>query len=468
MSESNTPSGSNAPRPTAASADNGSTTGVTVTIGPPAIADARTGSWVARFPLLVAFWALSRVVMACIFMTDLCSYIRNDVLYYGTAVASSPVPLLDRMTNVLDEYPTPIVGFLQVINALAGGSTSTFVSVFVLVLCLADGFAVAALFFRESPRAGWVWAAAGLLLGPLLWFRLDLLPALAALGALHWMDRRPRLAGVMIALGAALKLWPALLIIPMMGRGRLARSRTLGFVVAGLVLGLGSLLTQGWARSASPLTYQGDRGLQIESVWATVPMVRRVISGDSGLTVFFSQYKAYEVSGPGVAGWIQVSDLLLVVMIVATVALGWLIGLRGVGLRGHRWAAPGEKDLGAIDWAIQLSLLAIICGVIVANKTLSPQYLMWLFPSLAIITARARGERQRRVVRRILAFAATSLALTPWVFPLGYSGLISSTPNAGVTWLLVLRNLGLVTLTAYSWFEAWRAAVRSGVFEPEL
>ncbi len=234
------------------------------------------------------------------------------------------------------------------------------------------------------------------------------------------------------------------------------------------MLGLGSLLTQGWARSASPLTYQGDRGLQIESVWATVPMVRRVISGDSGLTVFFSQYKAYEVSGPGVAGWIQVSDLLLVVMIVATVALGWLIGLRGVGLRGHRWAAPGEKDLGAIDWAIQLSLLAIICGVIVANKTLSPQYLMWLFPSLAIITARARGERQRRVVRRILAFAATSLALTPWVFPLGYSGLISSTPNAGVTWLLVLRNLGLVTLTAYSWFEAWRAAVRSGVFEPEL
>ena len=402
--------------------------------------------------------------MACIFLTSLANYIRNDVIYYGTSVAASPIPVFGDMSTVLTEYPTPVVGFLQIINVLAGGSTDVFVSVFVLVLCLGDGAACAALFFRESPRAGWVWAGAGMLLGPLLWFRLDLLPALAVLGALHWMERRPRLAGAMIAIGAALKLWPALLIIPMLGRGPRARARGLGFAALGLVLGVGSLLTQGWARSASPLTYQTDRGLQIESIWATVPMVQRLASDDSGLKIFFSQYKAYEVSGPGVSVWVQISDLAFIALILATLALGWLIAARGVGLPGHTGRKPRPDEQARIAWAIQLAILAIICGVIVANKTLSPQYLMWLFPSLAMICARTRSDGHRRIAWRLAALGALSIGLTPWVFPLGYSGLLSQTPNAGVTWLLVLRNLALVTLTAYSWFEAWRAAVRSGAF----
>ena len=50
------------------------------------------------------------------------------------------------------------------------------------------------------------------LIGPLSYLRFDMLPAVLAGGALLATRRKPWVTGALTGLGAAIKLWPALLI----------------------------------------------------------------------------------------------------------------------------------------------------------------------------------------------------------------------------------------------------------------
>ena len=56
------------------------------------------------------------------------------------------------------------------------------------------------------------WLLFVLLIGPLSYLRFDVLPAVLAGGALLAARRRPWVTGALTGLGAAIKLWPALLI----------------------------------------------------------------------------------------------------------------------------------------------------------------------------------------------------------------------------------------------------------------
>ena len=112
-----------------------------------------------------------------------------------------------------------------------------------------------------------------------------------------------------IAFGAALKLWPALLVLPLLGVGRRGTRVAAGFGITGGGLALASLLIGGWERLVSPLTWQSNRGLQIESVPATPLMWLRAASEGRGWTVGLSRYNAYEISGPGAQFALQVQRL---------------------------------------------------------------------------------------------------------------------------------------------------------------
>ena len=80
------------------------------------------------------------------------------------------------------------------------------------------------------------------------------------------------------------------------------------FVVVGFGLALISLIFGGWSRLISPLTWQSDRGLQIESIWATPLMLARALRPDQWI-VDISQYQAYEIFGPGVDAWVMISSI---------------------------------------------------------------------------------------------------------------------------------------------------------------
>ena len=142
------------------------------------------------------------------------------------------------------------------------------------------------------------WLLFVFLLGSLSYLRFDLIPAVLAGGALLAARRRPALTGALTGLGAAIKLWPALLIAAFLSYRPDRKPAGIAFVVVGFGLAAVSLLAGGWARLVSPLTWQSGRGLQIESIWATPLMVARAAAPQRWV-VDISDYQAYEIFGPG-------------------------------------------------------------------------------------------------------------------------------------------------------------------------
>jgi hypothetical protein len=204
------------------------------------------------------------------------------------------------------------------------------------------------------------------------------------------------------------------------------------------------LLAGGWARLLSPLTWQSDRGLQIESVWATPVMVARALSPGAWL-VDISRYQAYEVFGPAVG-------LLLAVSTVATVlGLGVIVALL---VRAHRDPEPSAVAVGLV-------ILATVAVMTVTNKTLSPQYLLWLGgPMAALLLLRARdGEREQREVGRLAGQLLLLALLTQLVYPLLYDGLLGRQGHGMVvvaTLVTAARNVFLVVFTVEACRLAWR------------
>lgn len=403
-----------------------------------------------------AAWLLSRALMAWQFYQHE-QHISFDLRYYYWQLTNA------GLDDGLVEYPPPVAVLLEVVRQFFGGSEATYVWAVALLMAALDGVAAVWLWRSHSRRSAIYWATFTFLVGPLIWFRIDLLPAVAVLAALVWLTRRPMAAGAAVAVGAATKLWPALLIVPMVGLTRTAKRRTVGFLVAGGALGLASLFFFGWNRSTSALTWQSDRGLQIESIAATIPMLRHAFGSPGRYYTELSAHNAWEIYGPQVEFWQATTDVALVVAVLLTLVLGWLIALNGAGLPGRRLSSAAEEVSPLLRTrAMVLAQLAIICTVIVANKTFSPQYVIWLAGPLAVLINVPAPKHERSVNRTLAILGLATALLTHLVFPLNYYGLISQVPAAGATLLLGGRNLLMLVFTGASSVYAIRSALAVG------
>lgn len=392
------------------------------------------------------------------------SFIIFDVNYYYSQIDSA----VKTGQEALIEYPAPIQWLLTVFRLLAGQSEQTFVVIFVAFIATLDAVATWLVWTHFSRLIASYWIVFIFLIGSLVWFRIDLIPALAVLLALLWLSSpthrgRPWRSGAAIAIGAATKLWPAMLIFPMLGLARPARRRGLGFLITGVGFGLASLLLAGPARSASPLAWQSERGLQIESLPATLLMWRRTFVDPASYQVKLTQYNAWEIFGPGTQRWLQIGDVAMIAVFVLVGLLGWLIALGGVGLPGHSLAAARDAEATPEHTrAVVLALIAIIMAVLVANKTFSPQYVIWLAGPMAVLIVLPGHLHQRLVNVTLAVLGLITAALTHLIFPLNYGGLLSSIPDPAVTVLLVARNLLVLALTLLSAALAIHAGLRVG------
>lgn len=408
-------------------------------VAPPAV-DARR-SPVGDLPLR---WVVVVVVVARILIAANWVWLQDlglgDVPYYFDRAGM----LADLGVGVtLREYPTPLAGLLFLPWLLGGGHEGPYLFWFVTLVLVAD-VALCVLLWRSGlPGRGWaiaVWSAIGALLGPLIWLRVDLFPAMLVGAGALFVVTRPGVAGVLLALGAGLKLWPGVLAGFLVDRRVLRRGswRTpvLAFAGTGVLIVVLSVVAGGWDRLVSPLTWQSDRGLQIESVPATALMALR--AGDPNTwAVHMSQYQAFELFGPGVAEALVVSDVLTVVGVL----VGALILVRS-------WLAPAADRFARTE-TVAIGMLAAISLLIVTNKTLSPQYVIWLAGPLAVLVA-LRGFRVRRT-RRLVALVGLVAGLTHLVYPVWYGHLNGMDPDPVgtplVTAALIARNLLLVVLT---------------------
>ena len=401
----------------------------------------KTGLWV------IAVWLITRAVMVLLAIT-IEQVATGDVNYYWRKI--------DALGNVglaqtLNEYPTPVVWLLAIPYALGIGSQTGYLIAFMALMMVLDAAFTFVLYRSAGSRsdpAVLFWIFFVFLIGPLSYLRFDLIPAVLAGLSLLVARRQPWLTGALTGVGAAIKLWPALLIAPFASYRRGRRGTLIGFLVAGVGLAVVSLVTGGPKRLFSPLTWQSDRGLQIESIWGTPLMLLRMLDPGTWV-VAMSRYQAFEVFGPGVGTWLVISNLSMLLGVGVMIALY---------VRILRLPEPSTGVTGLV-------VLATVAIMIIANKTLSPQYLLWLGgPLAAVLIMRARDDQGRLTVYARLAVQALALALlTHLVYPLTYFGLYGDRHGAlfvTSTSLLVLRNLGLLVFTIALVATAWRATRR--------
>lgn len=405
--------------------------------------------WALRRHAVAISWLLTRAFTVLVLIA-LEHTIVNDVRYYAAGLAEigpwSPV------SAVLREYPTPVLGLLEIPWLVSFGRIETYVVLFVAAMLLLD-----ACYTWLLVRSGYgerrggpartavtLWLIAGPALGPIALTRFDVLPGMCAGAAVLYVLSRPRLAGALVTIGAAVKLWPALLL-PALLTARSTRWRVFaGALGCGVLILVGSLLAGGWERLLSPLDYQTDRGLQVESV-AALPLMLVWSVAHGPWQITFSRFITSEISGPG-------DRVMLALVTVATVAaLGLMVWLWWRGMRVGRRITPTT-----IGWL----MLASTALFIVTNKVFSPQYLLWLTPvAVATVACSSRGDVGARRFTVLLVLVGL---VTQVIYPNTYVLVTEmSWANPIGVGLLLVRDLGLLALTWYACRRAWLGTARA-------
>lgn len=404
---------------------------------------------------LLFFWFLTRILIFVIWVVFSPSA-QGDVLYYYQGINSLFTGTDPSL--VMREYPTPVLWMLAVFWLTGFGTKTGYVISFIFSMVALDALFSISLWHtakRLAPHAVVAWIVFVLCCGPTIYMRFDLVTSVFAGWCLLFLLRRhTAIAGCLAAVGASVKLWPALLWPALCGgHWRQKLKATYSFALTGIIVVAVSLLWAGWDRLVSPLSWQSGRGLQVESVWATVPMLLRAL-GIGDYAVLISRYQAFEVYGTTVSFWTSAASIAFVVgVLLVCVCYGlWL-------LRGH----------GHMMEASYFMLLVILV-MIVTNKTFSPQYAFWLggplCASFAIMGARAPGSPSYVIDRRrlwiITAMTITMTAATGIVYPIGYGPLVrdggfSSIFRLPVTLVLVSRNVLIVALLAVILYWIFKA-----------
>ena len=222
------------------------------------------------------------------------------------------------------------------------------------------------------------------------------------------------LAYASLGFGAAAKLVPALATLPLaLVRRGAARGYAIFFGVLALFFAPALLL--GGERFFESFAYHAERGLQVESLAASI-LIK--IGWVEGITF---RYGAFEAQGRGVELASSLSlPLTALLLLVTTFVM-------------YRARRSGRLDISEFPrYAAALILAFMVC-----SKVLSPQYLIWLLPLLPLS---APGLAGLGISGLFLAACWT----TTQVFPLHYGDLLELTPPGPD--LLLARNFLLVLI----------------------
>ncbi|WP_022881623.1 glycosyltransferase 87 family protein [Gryllotalpicola ginsengisoli] len=343
--------------------------------------------------------------------------------------------------GITQAWVYPVLALVPMLLPLLGGHDGYGALWLVLVTAL-DAAAFALLTAQptvQRAKAAWYWLACIAALGPVALGRLDIISvALAVMGVVA-LATRPALAGVLLALGAWVKFWPAAivaaLVIAVKERWRVlvgALAATAAIVVADAALG-------GAHQVFSFIGQQAGRGLQIESPFAT-SLLWAVRAGVPHARIYYDTgIYTYQVEGPGAAVLAKAADWGMGLAVAATALLGLRAALR-----------KAEPRLAAA--LLALGFTAAFCAF---DKVGSPQYQSWFaVPVMMGLLVAARRFRAPAVM--VLVMTALSQVIYPW----NYGAL-----TGAHTWMLLVigvRNLLEIALFAWALVALWKAGSRRG------
>ncbi|GGT31142.1 glycosyltransferase family 87 protein [Streptomyces atratus] len=392
-----------------------------------------TGSTGAR--LAAAVWVLTRVaLLLCVTKVitlpgpDVTSDV--SVIYHGWSevLKTGTYP----QSDVTWQYP-PLAALAILSPALL--PFLDYASAFFVLAFLCDALVLGLLLYAGH-RTGrwtagaWVWVAGVPLLGTTAYARYDVMVAAVAVAALLAGIRHPRVLGVLAAVGALLKVWPALILA---GTARGPQTRRAWSAAAVAAAGLLVVCTVAMPGALAFLGFQRDRGTEVESLGALVFHVWRQFGWQGRVEL---HYGSMEFLGPHVP---LVSTLALGLSVVA---FGWLLVWR----------------LRACDFRVNTPADAAFTAVLLfttTSRVISPQYMLWLVGLAAVCLVFRDSRMGLPAVLVLLATGVTQLE-----FPLGFVHVVTSDAT-GVT-LMFLRNGLLVAATLIAGRRLWRQTVSGG------
>src|SRR5215469_614200 len=371
-----------------------------------------------------ALWAVWLVSRAILYLVATSPHMGGDVgiyqHWYACCLSHGAFPDRDPMW----QYPPGAALAFWLPGHLPGGYLTGFV-----VLAIGCDLAITFMLCSRARRGGslagaWYWVCAVPLLGTITVTRFDVVSVALAVAALC-VAGNGDVRGVLIGAGAAVKVWP-LMLLAGTAPGQWRRTLTATVLVLDVVCVIFAPAT------VSFLTHQAARGVEVESIAATPLMIWR-LAGWPGTAVY--RFGAMQLTGWPV-GIVEDACRLGLVLAVAAV-LGWRL-----------FVAAGRAKWRP-EFATDVPLAATLLFLVV-SPVLSAQYLIWVTGLAAVCLATDRTT-QRPVALAVLAAAA----LTQVVFPIGWTSLLSE--SVAATIVLVARNTLLVAAAILSCQRILRA-----------
>jgi glycosyl transferase family 87 len=333
------------------------------------------------------------------------------------------------------EYPPGVLPFM----ALPG--TGTVYELQFVALAIAADFTIAKLLWRSGPRGigSWFWLVLPIVLGPVMWARLDIFVAAALIGfVVAVREARWRTAAVCLAGATLLKLWPIVVLIVVWRLIPPTSRRTVAAWTVGVVTTVTvPVIAYGGGHGLLwMLRYQGARGLEIESVWAWPVIVAhslgaaiRPLPGHGGLEV--------PVSG----------TVSLAITLVLPLALA--------GVTAYVWHDRGRR------LTVGRATLLTAAVVLICSKVLSPQYVIWAC-ALTVIVIDESPTRDIRAHTRLVIATLLLAATTQAVYPFSFFALYFATP-----WGVLAASLHAVATLVWAGAVIQYTTTASGVDIPE-
>lgn len=340
----------------------------------------------------------SRFLIVAVGLWDLPFYPQGPLAFDDLDVYARWLPTLtagELPGDDMWQYP-PLAAFFFLLGTIGSDPQTA-----LLVAILAVDLILTVVLARFELRAGWFWLGCGLLIGPVLVSRFDVVPTLfavlAVLAAVRARTRWPARVGAWAAVGVAMKVWPVL-VLAIVPRARVLPAAAAFVAVFAALVGGAALVFDGLTGF---LGGQGSRGLQVESAGALPFLVANVFS--HGVDMEY-RYGAMEVAADG-AG--------LAAVVVTVVAVLGLLWVAVVWWRGRLARVP------APDVAF-----TVVAFSVMVSRVFSPQYSIWLL-GLGVLCWVTPGS----LVRGPVALVAVAAAITQILYPSGYGLMLAGDPG---------------------------------------
>lgn len=251
-----------------------------------------------------------------------------------------------------------------------------------------------------------------LAVGPIIVVRFDLLPAALIIAAIWaFIKGKNVLAWIFVALGVAAKLYP-LIIAPAIGfyllRNRQFRTLVNGIFAFSMTLLFGNLpfflINPGGFMNI--ITYHSQRGIQCESTYASLLLIQQILGGPTVKSIF--NFGSWNITSPLADSLARIALPLTAVLLLAMYGIYvWILWKR----TGKMMYLPPGIEPGAAKLIIGYVTLAIAIFM-AGNKVFSPQFLIWLIPTVPLL-----NNRWQAVYTMLFIIMG---AITQFIFPYKY------------------------------------------------